>query len=254
MKKDILIIAIVVCIFTSCSILSPVDPTPTPLPPTPTSTPDPCNPENVLFEVEDIQALVNGFQATMAFTNSILDPSLVIPPILRLQEIQMQIRQLKVPSCMILLKETTLQYTDSVIFYLTFYLNQNITQEEYDKLVENSQVLWQSVGYEFNSVLSGTGAEPQELPNLNELFPQSEGTGAVVRNNGTQAVNVRSAPNLDAEVVASLEPGMQALGIGRIEAGDWVQINLDGVFGWVFAETVTVNLPIDQLPVIEIAP
>jgi len=47
---------------------------------------------------------------------------------------------------------------------------------------------------------------------------------------------------------------MQAPALGRTEAGDWIQVNLEGVLGWVFAETVTINVPIENLPVVEAVP
>lgn len=254
MKKFFIIAALFALSASSCSLLTLTESEHTPLPPTPTPTPDPCSPENIISEVEDLQAIVNSFQDGTIIANN-TDVNQIIFPLMRLQEIQTEIRKIKVPDCLETLKNTSLEYTSSVINYLLIFMNiRDPESEELNASVQNSQIIWQSVLKEFNNVLATAGMEPQQLPELNQLFPQGESLGAVVSNTGTQAVNIRSAPNLDASIVASLEAGMQAPALGRTEAGDWIQVNLEGVLGWVFAETVTINVPIENLPVVEAVP
>ena len=60
---------------------------------------------------------------------------------------------------------------------------------------------------------------------------------------------MRSQPGLDADIISQLEPGMQAIGLARNASGDWLQINLDGVIGWVYTEMVTSSMDIEELPV-----
>jgi len=62
-------------------------------------------------------------------------------------------------------------------------------------------------------------------------------------------VNVRSQPNLNADIIFQLEPGMQAIGLARNEPGDWLQINLNGTIGWVNAEMVTTSAAVEELPI-----
>lgn len=256
MKKVLSLVIAGVLLLSSCSVFAVQDATATPVPPTsmPTPTLDPCSPEIVTTHIEEIQALVNGFQSTMAFANSILNPDLVVDPILKLQEIQLDVRLLDAPECLLPLKQTILDYMDSVIIYLVFYLNQNTTQEEFDILVESSNQRWNLVATEFNKALQIAGIEPQEVPELGQVLPESEGTGAMVQNEGTQNVNVRAAPDLTAEKVTELEPGAQAFVFGRNDGGDWIRVEHNGVLGWVFAETVTVSVAVDDLPVIEAGP
>lgn len=73
-------------------------------------------------------------------------------------------------------------------------------------------------------------------------------------NEGTSAVNLRSAPNTDAAVVASLETGASATALGKNEAGDWIQVDLNGTLGWVFAENITLNVAIEELQIIDVTP
>jgi len=254
MKKFYSAMVVLSFLLGSCAVLSPAEPTATPIPPTPTPTPDPCSPELLINEIEDLQALVKGFQASMIFANSIQDPKEVIAPILELQDIQLQIRILKVPDCLEKLKSMVLDYTDSVVFYLIFYLNQNITQEDFDQLVNTSNQKWSLVQGEFNAVLSNLGLPTSSIPEFNQSLPETEGTGATVLNESTSAVNVRSAPNTDAAVVASLETGATATALGKNEIGDWIQVDINGILGWVFAENVTLNVPIEELQIIEVAP
>ncbi|NLV53857.1 MAG: SH3 domain-containing protein [Bacteroidales bacterium] len=147
-----------------------------------------------------------------------------------------------------------LDYTDSVVFYLVFYLNQNITQEDFDQLVNNSNQKWSLVQSEFNVTLANLGLPISSIPELSEALPETEGTGATVINEGTSAVNLRSAPNTDAAVVASLETGASATALGKNEAGDWIQVDLNGTLGWVFAENITLNVAIEELHIIDVTP
>lgn len=254
MKRIVFLAVGIALIVSSCALISPADPTATPLPPTPSPTPDPCGSENVILEVENLQALVNSFQDAMNIANN-TDVNLLIHPILRLQEIQKELRELEVPECLVPLKDISINYTVSVVNYLLLFMNlQDPAAEELTAAIQNSQVLWQSVLNEFNNVLTTAGLEPQQVPELNQTLPESEGTGATVVNEGPGAVNVRALPDLESGIVASLEAGGTAAALGRTEESDWIQVNLENVLGWVFAETVTTDIPVEDLPVIDIAP
>jgi uncharacterized protein YraI len=76
----------------------------------------------------------------------------------------------------------------------------------------------------------------------------------VLINEGPGVVNVHAAPNTEAEIIATLEAGSQAQVLGKNESGEWIQIDFNGSLGWVIAETVTINMPVGDLPVIEEIP
>jgi len=254
MKRFFTALLVLSFLLGSCAVLSPAEPTATPLPPTPTPTPDPCSPENIVSETEQLQALVNSFQDAMNIANN-TDVNLLIHPILRLQEIQKELRAVEVPICLETLKGKSIEYTISVVNYLLIFMNtQDPASEDLAAAIQGSQALWQSVLAEFNTVLTSAGLAPQEIPDLSQGLPETEGTGATVLNEGTSAVNVRSAPNTDAAVVASLETGATAAALGKNETGDWIQIDLKGTLGWVFAENVTLNVPIEELQISEVTP
>lgn len=255
MKKSLLTLGVFVLLFASCSFLSPAEPTPTTAPPPmPTPTPDPCSKENILAEAEKIQMSVYEFREVADLANS-TDVNFLFIPVLRLQEIRYEAINTKVPSCLDTFKASTINYTASVINYLIVFMNiQDPESEDLKNAIQNSQTQWQVLLNEFNKVLSIAGVEPQTIPEASGMVPTPTGSAATATNEGTQKVNVRAKPDLNADVVASMEKGTQAEVIGRNEASDWLQVNLNGITGWVFTEMVVINTPVDQLPVVEGTP
>jgi len=253
MKKIIILFAFSAIFISSCSMISGAEAEPTPLPPTPTvaptATPDPCATENLLEEVEKIQGLVNAFQ-DVAYVANFTPQTELVYPILQLQEIRRDLQALDVPVCEDAIKNASLNYMNATINYLAFFMGGE-SQENIDAGIQNSQVLWQGVLNEFSTLLGSAGLIEEEVPDISSSVPSPTDSGIFITNEGFNGVNVRGLPDLDGEIIASLETGMQAIGIARNEAGDWIQINLDGVIGWVFAETVTANEPLEDLPVFE---
>jgi len=252
MKKASFIL-LVALISASCSVLAPAPAAPTPTAiPEPTATPDPCSTENILGEVEKVQALVNDFQ-DIAYIANFTPQAQLIDPILKLQAVRSELVRLPVPDCQAALKSSALDYMSAVINYLAFFMGGEAA-ENVDAGIQNSQQLWQVVVGEFNKVVSVAGVEPQELPELSQSAPPLDASAALVSNNGSQSVNVRAQPDMNAAILGAIEPGMAAAGLGRTGAGDWLQVNLNGTIGWVSAEAVSVNVPIIDLPVVEEIP
>jgi uncharacterized surface protein with fasciclin (FAS1) repeats len=59
-----------------------------------------------------------------------------------------------------------------------------------------------------------------------------------VTNNGANALNFRAGPSLDSDIIGTFPIGAKAPALARNAAGDWVQIDLEGETGWVFAGLV----------------
>jgi len=78
------------------------------------------------------------------------------------------------------------------------------------------------------------------------------GEPILVVNPGPQKVNIRMAPFLDASIIAYLQPEESAIAVGRTESSDWIAILLPDIeepsIGWVYAEVVDLNVPIETLP------
>ena len=65
-------------------------------------------------------------------------------------------------------------------------------------------------------------------------------------------LNVRAGPSTEYDIVAKAVAGVTFNGIGRTEAGDWVQVaiaDLPSGYGWVSATYVTTEGPFEELPV-----
>lgn len=67
---------------------------------------------------------------------------------------------------------------------------------------------------------------------------------------GVDLVNVRSGPSTIYEVIATLAPKQVARVLGKNQEGDWWQIELDGMTGWVFAELVDFSGEASAVPVV----
>lgn len=257
MKKLSIVIGICILIFSACSVLTPAAPTATPEPPpvpTPTPAPDPCAKENILAEAEKLQMAVNEFREVADLANS-TDVNFLFIPVLRLQEIRYQAINTKVPACLDTFKASTVAYTASVINYMIIFMNvQDPESEDLTNAIQNSQTQWQVLLNEFNKVLAIAGVESQPVVQPESTIPTPSGVAATATNESNSTVNVRAKPDLNAEVLTSMEKGTQAEVLGRNETSDWLQVKLDDVTGWVFAETVVVNTPFDQLTVVEVIP
>ena len=250
MKKTMILISIAALFISSCSVIEnfmAVDPTPIPPTPMPTATLDPCASENLLDEVERVQDLVNEFQ-DIAYVANFTQQTELIVPIMEMQAVRRDLQKLDVPVCEEAIKAASLSYMNSTINYLAFFMGGE-TKENVDAGIQNSQVLWQVVLEEFNKLLTSAGLVSEEIPDIGIAAPLSTEGSVIVGNEGGQRVNVRSQPDIDADIISHLEPGMQAIGLSRNEPGDWLLINMDGVIGWVFTETVTTSAAIEELPI-----
>lgn len=257
MKKIFFILVLLIPVLSACSLLFTPEPTATPVPPTQTptsvSTPDPCDGENIVSEVEEIQYLINDFREILTMAPA-TDVSLLHNHVFRMQDIRRQIIRTEVPQCLEDLRSLSIDYASSAIYWFVVFINIQDPESEVVLAAENtSNTIWQQVVSEFDRVLSEAGVERVVPPDVGGVIPSGE-TGVFVSNDGTLSVNVRERPDTDADIVASLEAGMQAAALSRTEDAEWIQIDLDGVLGWVSAETVLISESVEDLPVLEEIP
>ncbi len=252
MKKTIILISVVAIFISSWSLIEnfmPADPTQISPTPIPTAILDPCAPENLLDEVAKVQDLVNEFQDTMYVAN--FTPStMMVVPIMEMQDVRRDLQKLDVPACEESIKTASLNYMISTINYLALFMaNPDPIAEDLIANQQNSQVLWQIVLGEFDKLLTSAGLVSEEFPEMDNAALQTTDSGFLVGNDGTQRVNVRNQPDLNADIISQFEPGMLAFGLARNEAGDWLLINLNGVIGWVYTDMVTTSTGVEELPI-----
>jgi len=258
MKKLFFLLVLLIPVLSACSMQFTPEPTATPVPPTQTPTavptPDPCEGENIVGEVEEIQYLINDFREILTVAPA-TDVSLLHNHVFRMQDIRRQIIQSEVPQCLEDLRSLSIDYASSAIYWFVIFINIQDNESEVVLAAENtSNTLWQQVVGEFDRVLTEAGVERLQPSDVGGGLPTSGGTGIIVTNDGTLSVNVRERPDMDADIVASLEAGMQAAALTRTEDAEWIQINLDGVLGWVSTDTVSISEPVEDLPVMEEIP
>ncbi len=131
---------------------------------------------------------------------------------------------------------------------------QDPESEDLNNAISNSQNQWQVLLNEFNKILAISGVQTQAVPDTGTISPTATVMPVFATNEGSSTVNVRAKPDLNGDVIASMEQGIQAEVIGRTEASDWLQVKLNDVTGWVFTDMVATSVPVDQLPVVEVIP
>jgi hypothetical protein len=172
MKKTFVVIGIFAILFASCSVLSPSVPTltPTTIPTsTPTPTPDPCNKENILASVEDLQLSINEFKEVEVIANQLPVNSLLLL-LLRLEEIRYQVMREKVPACLETFKTASVNYTGSVMNYLLIFMR-DPKSKDLSAAIKTSQDQWQILLGDFNNVLAIAGIQPQVTPEASSITP-----------------------------------------------------------------------------------
>jgi hypothetical protein len=257
MKKTIVFLLLATIFISSCSLIASGAQDATPLVSTPTmmpaATPDPCAPENLEDALQPLIDLINIYRDT-AIVASVTNQSMMTIPLLELQENRRAVQNFDVPECQEQLKAAALEYM--VASFNVFGAFATHQTEEEKIAIENAlnsieETLWQNVLVQVNTLMVDAGLR-EELDILPSISPEGDNfLGISISNDTNAGINVRGLPDLNASIIASLEPGMQATGLARTEAGDWVQVNLDGVIGWVFAETISSDEPLDSLPVFE---
>ena len=101
-------------------------------------------------------------------------------------------------------------------------------------------------------VEDGETAPGTETPTPTPTPVGPPGKVTVTVNDFGLRLNVRGGPSTEYDIVAKAVAGVTFNGIGRTEAGDWVQVaiaDLPSGYGWVSAPYVTIEGPFEELPV-----
>jgi len=265
MKRTILfIILILSMIITACGT-SGDDETPARVPaneptaaPEITSTPDPCSAENLPEEVSKVHKLTREFDdySTLASNTPQSQLVTVIP---ELQRVLRDAEDQKIPSCLLDLKKLQLIHMNIVVQTLLAFvsssdpnaINTGITKAreahtQYD--IELARLLGLTI------VVPTPGAsQPQATKDPNAQIAPSVGSSSFVTNPGPNGVNLRIAPDLNAQEAGLLQINESALALGRTEDGVWVQVEIPGQPGqtaWVYAILIQTSVPLNQIPVV----
>lgn len=216
----------------------------------PTMTADPCSADYISDDLEIIRSNLAEFHEIRLFADNSPTNSLA-NPLLQLQEIRTRLTNLSTPGCMGTFRQAYMYYTGEVIRYLTERMN-NPRSSDFRIDQQNSLALWQIVDEEYQKIALTVQQEFIPLTGRDDGYDEELESGIAAENDGNISVNIRSSTSLTSSIVGRMEPGMRALVLGKNEAGDWIYINLKGIVGWVYIETVELSENLDQISVFDI--
>jgi len=242
-----ILLVLLIGIFSSCQYLAPIDLDPVNTPLAPTMTPDPCNSENLSDEMEVIRSSFTEFQELTFIANN-SRPEDLIEPVLRLEEIRTRIINLPLPGCLRKLQAKFSEYSGSVISYLSERMK-DPKSDAYLIEQKNSETLWQAVEDEYEKAILTVTNQFIPITGSGNAFAEKSNF-VLAFNDGTKSVNIRVNDDLDSAVIGQLDPGMQALVVGKNDDASWLRINMPGVYGWVFFEMVELTGSLEDIPVI----
>lgn len=95
---------------------------------------------------------------------------------------------------------------------------------------------------------AATSASPTQ-PAQAQPAPTAERPAGPLATVIVDGVNVRAGPGTEFDIVGSLVRDASMQLVGRNEAGDWVQIEMPGGTGWVFAQLIQASVDVETLPI-----
>lgn len=258
-----LIFILLLSIFTisACgSESTPVTETPLPATPTPapvftiTPTPDPCAPERIAAEVEEVHKLMREFDdASLLASNTPVEQ--LNPSIADLQRIRRNAEDQVVPACLTNLKQYQLEHMNSVINILMAFMS-GVDQETLNQSVILARQQHDQYSLELATLLGLTVIPaPTVIPTDETPVAVSTPTaaGPFITNPGPTAVNLRAQPNLSANTLGIMAIGASATVLGRTADALWYQIEFPdqpGKTAWVYVSLVQISDPKVELPVL----
>jgi len=219
---------------------------PSPVPAT--QTPDPCSQANLPDEVKKVHALMREFDDYSTLASNVPQAQLlqIIPD---LQRVLRSAEDQTVPPCLQKLKELQLAHMGLVVQTLVLFMNaqDNSTVEQINAGITQARDVHLQYDAE-RAKLLGVTLQPTSTA------PVAETAAApVVKNIGSKPINLRAAPNADAATLATLPPEALAVAVGKTANSEWIQIQIPdggGKTAWVYAQLVTLSVPVSQLPVV----
>ena len=228
------------------------------------STPDQCAPNNIVDQVRKIHNVMRKFD-DFVFVANLTPQTQLSPIIIDLQAARRETEDLDIPVCLTTLQLAALNYQNTVIDYLAQFMGGGI-KEQINSQIASSQSLRISYEAELARLIGATYVPPStatpsptsSTPGvLLTGTPAAGPSGALIKNPGPTAVNLRNAPSFDAGKLGDLAVGETAKALARNQAMDWILIedaNIPGGMAWVYAKLVEINIPINLLPLVVPAP
>jgi hypothetical protein len=238
----------------------------------PSATPDPCAPENIGKNVQDLHRFMRAFDDAGAIASNTARGQLN-QPVAELQKIRREAEDFQVPGCLARLKEIQIAQMNATIKTLLAFMggqDQKFTDQGIQEartlhdlyLMEMAQVLGMTVVVLPSSTPgpeTGTPAVETAVPGgtpspaaVEPTFSAPEGA-RLVTNAGPATVNLRRQPSfVESETLGLLLVGDRAVALARNADSTWILVEIPGQTGkiaWVFAKLVTLSGAAETLPV-----
>ena len=229
-----------------------------PPPPTATSEPDPCAPENIATEVEEVHKLMREFDdASLLASNTPIEQ--LNPSIADLQRIRRNAEDQPAPVCLATLKQYQLAHMNTVIntmLYMLSYQGSDAETEALNQAIALARQQHDQYVLELANVLGLTVVAAPTSASA-EGTPQADGKPVpaplVISNTGPTVVNLRSQPDLNADNLGILDIGASAVALGSTADSLWYQVEFPdqpGQTAWVYASLVQLSDTTVELPVV----
>lgn len=201
-------------------------------------TPDPCAPENIIAGANRVNGLMREFDDAAQLAARVSRDQLVsiIPS---LQEIRRRAEDQVVPDCLETLKTLQVTHMNTVINTLLSF----VSGADPNLLVQGIALArhqHEEYNQELARLLGATYVPPSAEPTAADT--PAAAPSAWVTNPGPEQAGIRARPQVEAAVLAWLDPGLSMAAIGVTEGGRWVQVvDSQGNPGWIEVGDVTVT-------------
>lgn len=243
--------------FAACGGEESVPATATTVPPI-TSTPDLCSEASLPNEVGKVNKLTREFDDYSALASNTPQQQLVVI-IPELQRILRDAEDQAVPPCLMTLKEFQLAHMQTVVQTLLAFVS-SADVNLINAGIAQSRELHAQYDIEMARLLGLTLVVPTTAPAETQSTAPAEGNvqptptlTATVTNQGTNELNLRSAPDFYSPALTVLPVGGSTVALGRTADNQWIQVQVPdqpGSNAWVYASVVQLSVPIETLPVV----
>lgn len=182
----------------------------------------------------------------------------------KLQGVRREVEAIQTPDCLLPFKMALLTYMNQTVDLLVAFTG-GVSPNLVLQGLESTQPLRAALEAEIGS-LTGQTPTPYPTPFQFESLvsipvtgiaspTSSLGYGLATVTHG-EGVNLREGPGVNFAFRVVLQPGMQAIVLGKSADEQWIlveSIDLNAI-GWVFVPLITIETSIQELPIVEITP
>jgi hypothetical protein len=223
-----------------------------------TSTPDPCLGENLPVEVARVNKLMREFDDYSLLASNTPQAQLIqiIP---ELQRILRDAEDQTVPGCLYDLKKLQLVHMSIVVNTLMSFMNTKDAAgaEKINAGIAEARKAHGQYDIEMATLLGITLAVSPTSPPA-AATPEASALplsvpAILVTNPGTGAVNLRSAPDMNAPQAGLLGSQISTTALGKTADDQWIQVQMPDKpdqIAWVYDQLIQLSAPISSLPVV----